>query len=346
MSNSDGMTAPNGLTNWCVALLTRSNDRPIAYLNVFRGLAILMVVAAHFTIVPNRYSSEISVALANCGVILFFFLSGFLMDQILVRDSRFVTFAFRRAFRILPMYWLSILLVFVSGTAWTLRDVVANATFTAPVLRSERMLGVYWTLYVEVLFYAIVPFVRYAGERAIKWAPYFLIFVFCVIFGAFGAINNASFYIVFCFAGMQIGAWSRNQITALQLAIVIAAVCISASTLTGVGVYFGLAPLLCALVFVIGMRFSWTFLPLEIVGNVSYSWYLLHPLIGYWIVAAGSSLGSPNWLAAIFGIVFSLIVSAATFLLIERPALTLGRFLTRKKFNSAGGSITVLETSK
>src|SRR5476651_1365725 len=108
MSASVGVTAPLDTKNRFVALIARSNDRPIAYLSVLRGLAILMVIAAHFTIVPNPYYKEISVALGNCGVILFFFLSGFLMDQILVRDSRFVAFAVRRAFRILPMYWLSI----------------------------------------------------------------------------------------------------------------------------------------------------------------------------------------------------------------------------------------------
>jgi peptidoglycan/LPS O-acetylase OafA/YrhL len=334
MSTNAGVTAPLGMKNRRFALITRSNDRPIAYLNVFRGLAILMVIASHFTIVPNPYSNEISVALANCGVILFFFLSGFLMDQILARDSRFVAFAVRRAFRILPMYWLSILVVFVSSTAWTLRDVAANATFTAPALSSERMLGVYWTLYIEVLFYALVPFVRYAGERAIALAPYVLILTFSTIFGAFGSINDASFYILFCFAGMQIGAWSRDQITTTQLAIVIAAVCISASALTSVGVYFGLAPLLCALIFTIGMRFSWSCRTLEFIGDVSYSWYLLHALVGYWIIAVATSFGTPIWLATFFGILLSLTVSAATFMLIELPAITLGRFLTRNKFHS------------
>jgi peptidoglycan/LPS O-acetylase OafA/YrhL len=334
MSTSVDTTIPLGVKNRCVALLTRSNDRPIAYLSVLRGLAILMVIAAHFTIVPNPYSKEISVALGNCGVILFFFLSGFLMDQILARDSRFVAFAVRRAFRILPMYWLSILVVFVSNTAWTLRDVAANATFTAPVLHLERMLGVYWTLYIEVLFYALAPFVRYAGERAIMLAPYLLICVFCVIFGAFGSINDASFYVLFCFAGMQIGAWSRGQINVAQLAIAIAAICVSASALTSVSAYFGLAPLFCTLIFIIGMRFSWSGRALEIIGNVSYSWYLLHPLVGYWAVVGASSLGAPVWLATLFGIAFSLMVSAASFLLIELPAITIGRILTRRKPDS------------
>ena len=332
MSTSVGATAPLGIKNRCVALITRSYDRPIAYLSVLRGLAILMVIAAHFTIVTNPYNKEISVVLGNCGVILFFFLSGFLMDQILARDSRFVAFAVRRTFRILPMYWLSILVVFVSSTAWTLRDVAVNATFTAPVLHLERMLGVYWTLYIEVLFYALVPFVRYAGERAIVLAPYLLICVFCVIYGTFGSINDASFYVLFCFAGMQIGAWSRGQITVAQLAIAIVAICVSASALTGVGVYFGLAPLLCTLIFMIGMRFSWSGRALEMIGNVSYSWYLLHSLAGYWAVAGASSLGAPIWLATLFGVVFSLTISAATFLLIELPAITIGRFLTRRKF--------------
>src|SRR4051794_28460807 len=147
-----------------VELVARRSSRRVAHLSVLRGLAILMVIAAHFNVTrTSPYAVEISLAFANCGVILFFFLSGFLMDQTLARDNRFFPFAIRRVLRILPMYWVSILVVFATGAVWTVWDVIANATFLAPALRTDRMLGVYWTLYIEVLFYCVVPFVRYAG---------------------------------------------------------------------------------------------------------------------------------------------------------------------------------------
>lgn len=47
----------------------------LASLDALRGVAILLVIAAHFGVLGN--SEIVTVMLANAGVILFFFLSGF-----------------------------------------------------------------------------------------------------------------------------------------------------------------------------------------------------------------------------------------------------------------------------
>jgi peptidoglycan/LPS O-acetylase OafA/YrhL len=309
----------SGLRGRFIALVRRPSDRRIAYLNVLRGLAIILVVVSHFF-------GLFKLIFANCGVILFFFLSGYLMDQTLVRDSRVTPFMIRRTLRILPMYWVSILLVLASGSAWTIRDVLANATFMAPALHSERMLGVYWTLYIEVLFYAVVPFVRFLGERSIKLAPYVLIGIFCTMYAVYGAVNDASFYILFCFGGMQIGAWSRGQNSRLQLILVFGAICVSASLLPTNGIYFGLEPLFCMVLFLTAMRHSWSFRPLEFIGDVSYSWYLLHTLIGFWTMNSLAAAGAKLWAATLVGILVSIVASIAAFLLIEQPMIQLGKF--------------------
>lgn len=311
-------------------LFSRSGDRKVAYLNVIRGLAICMVIASHFNTAPVPHSAAISLALGNGGVILFFFLSGFLMDQTLARDSRFGPFAIHRMFRILPMYWASIVVVFVMTAGWSLGDVLANATFTAPALHVERMLGVYWTLYIEVLFYCLVPFVRYAGERAIRLAPYAFIAAFVLWVVIAGRMNAAAFYVLFCFAGMQIGAWTRGKIGFGWLVVALAAICISASTLSGVGVYLGLAPLACSIIFLVAMRQQWSWRPMEIIGDVSYSWYLLHSLFGYWAMELMRTAGSPNWLLTWTGIVVSLAISCLTYLVIERPMIVFGRVVARR----------------
>lgn len=311
-------------------LVSRTGDRKVSYLNVVRGLAISMVIAAHFNTLPIPYAAEISLALGNCGVILFFFLSGFLMDKVLARDSRLAPYAIRRMFRILPMYWVSILLAFVMTAGWTLGDVLANATFMAPAVHTERMLGVYWTLYIEVLFYCLVPFVRYASERAIKLAPYAFIAAFVLWVAIAGRMNAAAFYVLFCFAGMQIGAWTRGQIGFGWLVVVLTAICVSASTLSGVSIYLGLAPLVCSVLFLLAMRQQWSWRPMEIIGDVSYSWYLLHSLFGYWLMGALNSAGWPNWAVTWSGIAVSLAISVVTYLVIERPMIVLGHVVARR----------------
>jgi len=311
-------------------LVSRTGDRKVAYLNVIRGLAVSMVIAAHFNTAPLPYPAEISLVLGNCGVILFFFLSGFLMDRTLARDNRLGSYAIRRMFRILPMYWASILFAFIMTAGWTLGDVLANATFAAPAFHTERMLGVYWTLYIEVLFYCLVPFVRQAGERAIKFAPYAFIAAFALWAAIAGRMNAAAFYVLFCFAGMQIGAWTRGQIGFGWLIAALAAISASASTLSGVSIYLGLAPFVCSVLFLLAMRQQWSWRPMEIIGDVSYSWYLLHSLFGYWMMELMRDAGSPNWLLTWSGIIVSLAISSLTYVLIERPMIAFGHVLARR----------------
>jgi peptidoglycan/LPS O-acetylase OafA/YrhL len=94
----------------------RSSQCPIVMsdrsepLDALRGLAISLVIARHYF--GFRYGMF--------GVDLFFVLSGFLIGGILL-DSReqpgyFSSFYGRRAFRILPLYWL--LLVIAQPAHW------------------------------------------------------------------------------------------------------------------------------------------------------------------------------------------------------------------------------------
>ena len=68
--------------------------------DALRGLAITLVAGQHWLGLPFGWT----------GVDLFFVLSGYLLGGILIdnRNARnyFSTFYMRRAFRILPLYWL------------------------------------------------------------------------------------------------------------------------------------------------------------------------------------------------------------------------------------------------
>jgi peptidoglycan/LPS O-acetylase OafA/YrhL len=121
-----GILAEEAAAPTCQALMVRNSrvsTARIPELDGLRGLAILSVIAYHYTNgeLLNKtqglpFYVERSMAMGWSGVDLFFILSGFLIGGILVdarnSDSYFKVFYIRRFFRIFPIYYLWILLYF------------------------------------------------------------------------------------------------------------------------------------------------------------------------------------------------------------------------------------------
>jgi len=151
----------------------------IPELDGLRGLASLVVLVAHyFGEVDHGFRGF---TLAWVGVDMFFVLSGFLIGGILL-DHRgephyFSTFYIRRAFRIFPIYYVTITLVLLLtaaassgvGPAWidpTLSP-VAYYTYTQNLVQAwlgsdpNSWLLPTWTLSVEEQFYLLLPAIIY-----------------------------------------------------------------------------------------------------------------------------------------------------------------------------------------
>jgi len=250
------------------------------------------------------------------------------MDRSFTQEPKLTPYILRRSFRILPMYWISIAVIFLSETHWTIFDVTANVTFIAPAVHAPRMSGVYWTLYIEVLFYVLVPLIWNLGNRAIVLAPYFLIAIYVVCWVAGITISAAPFYLVYCFAGMQIGACARHAVSGPRVAASIATIVVASSILPIVAPWLGLVPLACASLVWIAMRYKVGFAPFELFAAVSYSWYLLHPIVGYPVVTAAQSFG--HWQSVVLGVAASLVASIITFLVVEEPLIAVGKSLVEK----------------
>jgi peptidoglycan/LPS O-acetylase OafA/YrhL len=159
-------------------------DTRIPALDGLRALASLMVVFYHFGPHIVRAESEFSFLralprLAWAGVDLFFVLSGFLISSILLgsRGSPryFRTFYARRAYRIFPLYYLT-LLAYIAATvvvgdhaaefgrlfenpipAWTYLFYVQNVAMTAAGSFGPIWLAGTWSLAIEEQFYLLLP---------------------------------------------------------------------------------------------------------------------------------------------------------------------------------------------
>ncbi|WP_082491188.1 acyltransferase [Duganella sp. Leaf126] len=101
-----------------------SSEHPVAaghgahlsVLDGWRGLSILMVLAAHLLpLGPHHFLFNHSAGVF--GMVIFFILSGFLITSFLVRDQRIGGFLVKRFCRVLPLAWLYMVIALLLSLA-------------------------------------------------------------------------------------------------------------------------------------------------------------------------------------------------------------------------------------
>lgn len=153
-------------------------------LDSIRGLAVLGVLFYHalywsrdFDIYTVWQKKILTLAgPGQFGVNLFFVLSGFLITGILIdsrdRSDYFRRFYLRRALRILPAYYLTLLLLVVFGitSRGFLMMSLAYSANLSGFFAIEMSYGVLWTLAVEEHFYLLWPaVVRRISQERLLW---------------------------------------------------------------------------------------------------------------------------------------------------------------------------------
>lgn len=151
--------------------------RGLAALDAVRALAAIGVVLAHVAAVLGfRGMSLRWAAIGDAGVLVFFVLSGYLIAASVLRPARFDVrgYVIRRALRILPLYYASMLVALLlidptpllSGPGRA--DVATHAVLLHGLSRGMRysIAGIWWTLTVEWLFYLFMAIVAVVFRRS------------------------------------------------------------------------------------------------------------------------------------------------------------------------------------
>ena len=145
----------------------------LAHLDSLRGLAALAVIYYHvaeFALKTGKVSYPLEGAifsgltewfdLGKIAVAVFFAISGFVIPYSILkpREQPLRHFAISRFFRLYPAYWLSIplgLLVLhvMINRPFALPMVLANITMLQQFIGFQNIIGVYWTLQIELVFY-------------------------------------------------------------------------------------------------------------------------------------------------------------------------------------------------
>ena len=309
-------------------------------LDAIRGLAISLVIASHY----------LGFDRGNVGVNLFFVLSGYLIGGILL-DSReqpayFSSFYGRRAFRILPLYWL--LLVIAPPAHWGYYLFFAQQI---PWIQSgypvDESAFVTWSLVVEEQFYLILPALIYwLPQRWLirtLWVGVLLAPVWRWLFHAYlpghswqwllpGRLDDL-------FGGVLLACYMRGycrSATAWGVLACVPPLCdLVYLVTTGALPCFSIITLaFCVMVWSAANRERPVMLrPLIWAGRRCYALYLFHNFVGHQVVASGSAY-LPLLALPFLALLAVCILAEISWRLIEAPLID----FAKRKFARAKGT--------
>lgn len=351
------------------------NDKQIAFLDVLRGLAPLLVLWAHlggWWLSARQIESPLQQAWIDnvaaplhlwqdggyLGVLIFFLVSGFIITHVSLRETP-AEFAIKRFFRILPLYWIAIALIAVL-TLVTMRlnlpmvlgpqdgqlDFIGTATFASWFVGQPAVLSVGWTLFIELLFYAIVlafmPMARKSMLIASWTALASMLFVFLCLRGnpQFEPFLQAWRYIPFLLLGQAFYlVWAKltSRVHAFTFGLfAFGAFLFMFSNTRGPGLFSpgveALVSQIMAIVVFGALCFSriGDIPPLRFCASISYSLYLFHVPVGSFMLDCLTQLaGQPYKLALPITVTALFVLSWLSFRFLERPLQKLGRALIK-----------------
>lgn len=331
-----------------------------------RGLAVLLVFMVHFTTMMGPWIESgsrlapLAVFLheiGKTGVDLFFILSGYLIyGSLIARQQDFAPYFKRRIRRIYPVYSAVFLLYVVmsfvlasesripAGLTPAALYLLGNFLLLPGILGEVPMIAVSWTLSYEMLFYLVIPLLitglklrtRTVGFRVAFFAG---VIAFIVTYSLmFGEHIRMIMFV----AGIYL--WELLQRPAsfrpapwLGIAGLLVGLAASVLPFEGhgseqakIGILFCGYFLFCYSCYAtpqgtLARTFSWT--PLRWLGNMSYSFYLLHGVstkatimvLAMLLPPAGNRSDWIFWAMLPLCLLASLLVSGAAYLAVERP---------------------------
>ncbi len=353
-----------------------SNPHRLAYLDALRAIAAVSVCFYHMIgfLGANGTASNAPLPLAiraavldtfdlgRFGVVLFFLISGFIIPTSLKPESTLGRFAVTRFFRLYPAYWLACLLILVlpfaaPGASFGIGDVLANLTMVPKLFHKQEMSGVFWTLFVEIVFYigCAMLFALRALEKPVVIGVVAvgmnLVTPVSILFNTFFhtalPVSFLCFHLSFLFIGSVFrldllkGHREARLFGVLLCVLLLLTVPITTGLLFPVpqavaaqfvmhGAYASALAYFFAIALFLVVVWQKTGIatPLVRVGEVSYSLYLLHMLC----IAAVARLMAPVSLPAIaayflLSLALTLIAANIGYRLVEMPAVALGKRL-------------------
>ncbi len=330
----------------------KPKSKRILELDAIRALSCLNLLLFHFTYVyQNKYGFAsplgFSFPYGKYGVQLFFMLSGMVNAMTLLSKRKPADFLAARCIRILPSYWLVILmnlilfaLIPMYHVTPTLDATVANLSTMPELFGFTNMEPVTWTLQIEMLFYAFLMLMLVAGllDKPLRtmMVSISICLVCCSVFSWFQisypeSVWNGRFKFVedlFFMRNLPLFSMgillnelrsNRGKPWLLWLGIVVSAIVFHAIDLRDHN------PLATVLMFgmltagAYGKLPMLRFKPLIYISFISYSLYLFHNNLGSGVMKLLETIGCPPLLTVVLATAFAVAVGSAVTYWFEQP---------------------------
>lgn len=331
----------------------------LTYIDSMRGIAALLVVLMH-NVQPIATGSVRAVIYdiidpGKVGVVMFFAISGFVIPFSFPKGpAPLQRFLISRFFRLYPAYWLSmlvyLLLLLVAGTVLpSIINVAANATMAQMAIGQPNIIGVYWTLFIELQFYllcvvafwsgclhrpkftfgaslgmltvaAILALARFFLERKVPVAiPLSLSIMFWGTLWRESLVNGSrehhlyacTMLVLFVVAIPIISLMAYDVDLGLEENWVRYAI----SYLSGIAIFIAFS----TQIRLTGKAFVW-------LGSISYSLYLFHVHARdlTQLVLSATGIGLPEWISVLISFAVAIGIAGLVFSLLERPSNEFG----------------------
>lgn len=354
----------------------------IEQIDALRGIAALLVlwlhVAESFVRIPGirrhgtwMYDVISYVDLGRLGISLFFAISGFVICKSIRGESKrpIRNFAIRRFLRLFPAFWTSAILG--GYVLWVLPErsmdvytFLANLTMVPAVLGADLIIGLYWTLELELFFYILMALLFLFGVIRNIRVILFLAAICLFFFGLFVFFPDLApsyapwktmpYHLAIMLWGVLFRYWYDQRdgkytllgkpvtlLGSLKVFTIVLSIipmgAIGMSLIDGDMLYVndGTAYLLTFLFFtLIVMRFPIRNRFMVWLGTISYSLYLFHPIVlvglrQYLASRDGIWMSQPLIFYVILIALLTMALSAIVYHLIERPFIRLSYRYTK-----------------
>jgi peptidoglycan/LPS O-acetylase OafA/YrhL len=319
------------------------------WMDALRGAAAILVLIRHYFRIADLGPFAAYIDPGTMGVVAFFCISGYIIPWSVLRAPTGVAqFFIARAFRLYPAYWVSLALA-VMATPVALHVLLANITMAQRFMGVHDVVGVYWTLQIEIVFYVLIAVLMLTGRITDPRASLWCLFGLCVL-SILMAIPRAvlslktpvapAFSLVVMFASFVFYHHRHaGFLSARQWRCIVSGV---SAVMVGCFVLayrkdwgFGETPLRFVIGYAVGvglfiafMRFNINMPALRWLGSISYPLYLVHVPVREIIMGWLPSLGDIS--SALLGIPATIGLAAIMHRGVELPFNRMGRWLATR----------------